>query len=181
MEIESKEELNNEISWALEHSRDNGKYPNIFSNDYGMDLNIEGYFVEKKKNRKVAIEISSYRGICSEAVHYYAKIKADGVYVCSMKMLNGEKRKVVHGGYLGEEFEKLPKEKKDSYNSIYEIEVVRKVTKEEIENNPDRWNGYREGWMTDAFESKEELIEIANRIVKARFDTEWKVEICEYL
>jgi hypothetical protein len=62
---------------------------------------------------------------------------------------------------------------KDFYDSWYDFEVVRPVTKEEIDKDPDRWHGYEVGWTTNAFETKAEIIKIAKKVAAARFPG-WK-------
>lgn len=61
-------------------------------------------------------------------------------------------------------------------NSTYDIELVRKVTEEEITHYPSRWEGYHVGADTNAFYSPEEVVELAKQIFKARFKGDWYLE-----
>ena len=173
-------EVNSELKFALESSQDKGQYPNVFSADLGSDFRLETkpeYFPVIKKPREVVIEITSFRGACAWAEHYYAEIHADGIDICSKEIKNGKEYTVTHGGYVCEEYSRLPKEKKGIWDSYYSIEVTRPVTQEMINANPQRWDGYEAGFWTNAFDTKESVIEVAKRIVAARFTKDWVVKI----
>ena len=169
--------MDTELEWALAHSWNHGSYPDVFTENTGMDFSIPGrpeYFVEKCPNRKIKIEITSFRFICGGAMHYYASIKADGVHICRKDEAG---RTVWCMGFLGEEHKKMTREQKDAASFIWNIDVEREVTREEIEKDPERWRGYHVGSLTNAFLSREEAIETAKRIIKARFQGDWKIEI----
>lgn len=158
------------LKYALEHSQDEGSYPDVFPKDYGMDFHLDenpNWFpMEKHTPRNIILEISSFRGICADAVHYYGTIMADGINICS----KGESGHIVsHSGYLGEEFKNLPKEKQDSYHGQYKIHVARILTEEEYNNDPNRWEFYYPGCKVTAFDSVSEIEKIAKVIVSARF------------
>ena len=169
--------MDTELEWALEHSWDHGKYPDVFTENTGMDFSIPGrpeYFVEKCRDRKIKINITSFRGICCGAMHYYASIEADGVQICRQEQGG---RYVWCMGYLGEEHKKMPHEQKDVATPIWKIDVERDVPPEEMVKDPERWIGYHVGSHTPAFLNKEEAIETATRIIKARFQGDWKIVI----
>lgn len=63
----------------------------------------------------------------------------------------------------------MPHEQRDVASPIWKIDVERDVTQEEMEKDPQRWDGYEIGSHTTAFYTKEEAIETAKRIIKARF------------
>lgn len=173
-------EKNSELKFALESSQDKGQYPDIFNADLGSDFRLETkpeYFPLIDTPRKVVIEITSFMGACAWAEHYYAEIRADGVSICSKEIRNRKVQIVRHGGYVCEEYAKLPKEKKDIWDSCYSIEVTRPVTQEMINANPSRWENYEVGYWTNAFDTKESVIEVAKRIVAARFTKDWVVKI----
>ena len=173
------ENTNIELEWAKEHSSDQGKYPDVFSNETGFDLVIPGhseFYIKKRNERLIKIRISSFIGICAEAVHYYANIEADGVYICKIDE-NGKERCI--GGNICKEYDNLPNEVKDTASWFYKIEVVKILTQEMIDNDPERWRGYRPGWKVNAFNSPEEAIETAKRVAKARFDGDWTIQVDE--
>lgn len=59
----------------------------------------------------------------------------------------------------------------------WNIDVEREFTFEDFEKDPGRWRGYHVGSLTNAFLSREEAIESAIRIIKARFPGDWKLGI----
>lgn len=165
---------------AVDRSYDRGRYPDFFPIDLGDDFKLESrpeLFVKIPQPREVRIEITSYRGISWNAVHYYAAIKADGIRRCYYEDFGGEKRLTSTAGYICEEFSRLPKEKQDIWGGDYHIEVARPVTQADIDNDPRRWEGYAPDDNTNAFNSAEEAEEAARAIVSARFAEEWKVII----
>ena len=167
--MEKTENISKELKYALDHSRDEGCYPDVFPSDYGSDFHLDehpNYFPIIHNPRNITLEISSYRGICADAVHYYGVLKADGISICS-KSDSGVLTS--HGGYLGEEFKNLPKIKQDSYDRYYKINVVHILTEEEINADPQRWENYWPGFKSNAFESVGEIEKIAKKIVAARF------------
>ena len=177
-------EENNELQWALDHSLNTDCYPDVFDKNIGMDFHLNDHpncypqiaSYSYNEERTVHIEITSYRGMCFDAIHYYATIKADGVKLCEDIEENGKKSTIIHGGYLGEEYNNLPREKRGIWTSRYEIEGEITLTQEEIYKDPKRWEYYDVGDKTNAFESKSELIETAKKVAKIRFP-EWNVEI----
>lgn len=50
-------------------------------------------------------------------------------------------------------------------------------TREEIEKDKSRWNGYEVGDYTNAFHSPEDIIALAKEICKVRFLGNWKLKI----
>lgn len=181
-----------DLEFALEHSRiyGCGKYPDVMPLDFGMDLHLEtkpelypeiNYAYDFRhpdvKERTVKLVITTFRGMCWEAVHYYGKLRADGINIIEEHKENdGKVHRYVVGGHICEEFSKLPN--KDFYDSWYDFEILRPVTQEDIDKDPDRWHGYEVGWTTNAFESKEEIIKIAKKVVAARFPG-WKFKIVD--
>jgi hypothetical protein len=173
-----------DLQWALDHSHTYGLdiYPDVFDANIGMDFHLDEHpdwypkIAGWRDKRTVVIEITSFRGMCWNAIHYYAKLKADGVNICSDEIgSDGEIKSVSHAGYLGEEYKSLPKEKQSIWNSRYEIEIVRPVTQEEIDSDPDRWYGYDAGWPTNGFENKSELIKTAKKVAELRFPEGWDI------
>jgi len=160
---------------------DRGDLPEFFDINIGKDFHLETrpeYFCEIKQPRTIRIEITSYRGVACGAMHYYARLIADGIYIYSYEKGSGGKvSKVSHGGYVCEEFSKLPRDKKAIWSLCYEIEVMRILTQEEIDADPVRWEYYDAGYPTNAFYTKEEAIARAKEIIKARFDVDWVVKI----
>lgn len=148
------------VNDAVNMSIDNGDYPKIIPVDYGNDLVLKSHpeiKVKIRNPRTVKINITTF-GV----THYYADIIADGV--CFIE--ENEKGSTMHLGYICNELSEIRKKNRGKYDSKYRIEVLRLVTKEEIENYPVRWQGYNEGDTTNAL-----------KIVKARFGKGWVLEL----
>lgn len=155
------------IKEAVDLSIDRGDYPDVIPVDYGNDLTLKtepGIIVRIMNPRKVKISISTFG-----YTHYYADITADGVSLIE----ETERGEVRHCGYICEEFSKISKKNRGKYDSQYRIEVLRHVTKEEIEQYPVRWRGYEPGDTTNAFYTEKEAFEQAAKIAKARFGKGW--------
>ena len=157
-----------ELRFAIECSREEEPYPDVFTEDYGLDLHFEDepeWFAKKKDPCEIELHITSYRGISCGAVHFYGKIHIHHLDVVTIE--NG--KEVYHGGYYGKHRDSLSKEMKAAYDSDYTIEVVRVVTEQMIEEDEDRWKEYIPGLTTtDAFDTVSEVEKTAKRIIKAR-------------
>lgn len=167
------------VEFALNHSLDQGNFPDVFDENIGMDFHLESqpqYYPRKDEVRDLIITVTSFRGMCAEAIHYYATIHADGIKI-SYDAIDekGNKYPVSVYGYLGEEFKNLPYDKQCIYSNCYDIEVTRPVTQEDIDKDPSRWELYDVGSKTPAFEDPEEAIKIAKKVAKARFPKGWKI------
>lgn len=116
----------------------------------------------KDKKRLMNIEISSFCGLCSGAIHYYAKLYIEVSNVCGNSSVSG---------YLGGI--EIPNE----YQTI-KGKFVRPLTQKEIDKQPDRWDyGYQVGDLVNAFESLEEIEDLIKKLKKKFSSKEWKVEI----
>lgn len=171
------EEKSNE--WIKNHCRDYGDYPMVIGTEIPKDFNIPNhpeYFLKDAWKKEVLIEITSYRGISIGAAHYYATIKVNQPDICS-KGDNGNT--LVHGGYICDEWSKIPKNITDNIGGMWTVEALRQVTEEEIKKDPQRWEGYRPDEYVSSFETKENAIKIAKKIAKLRFPNR-KIEIKDY-
>lgn len=73
------------IKEAVEHCYDRRDYPEVICDDAGLDISIPGFitkgpWVRDNSPRVITLEISTYRGVSWDAIHYYGNISADGVY-----------------------------------------------------------------------------------------------------
>lgn len=173
------------LEYALEHSMDQNDYPDVFPEDFGMDFHLEDHpeYYPKKSGcyqegdkRKLVIELSTYKGLCWNAMHYYAYIKAGGIDICRDEI---DEKGVKHVWYvgLGNKLQNLPRAKQAEYSSRYNIEVSHVLTQEDLDKYPERWEDYDVGDKTYAFETKEEALQTAIKVAKARFPKGWKIEI----
>lgn len=96
-------------------------------------------YQKKSKTRCVKLEISSFRGISCGAIHYYGKLIADGV---DFRLLDNPK--ITTSNWEAEK-------KSPLYQWTYQFDLRRPVTKEEIDQDPDRWYCYNPGDFTTSF------------------------------
>lgn len=160
----------------IENCNDFGPYPEVFNMDAlpCMDVKIPDrpdLKVVAPCNYDVLIILSSFRGICPGAVHYYATIEAQQPY-----FTDGE---CMIGGYISEGWSAMPREITGMIGGVYKIEVTHKLTQDDIDNDPERWEGYVAGDDTNCFENLEQLLALAVGIVKLRFPG-WQVKIEDY-
>ena len=99
----------------LDCCQDRGELPEFFDIEIGKDFRLEtkpDYHAEIREPRKVKIVVSTFRGVSAGAIHYYATIEADGIRIYYLENNRyGKVGRVYCGGYLGEEYKKLPREK----------------------------------------------------------------------
>lgn len=164
------------IKDAVNLSLDSGNFPDVIPVDYGLDLVLTTkpeYKVNIRQPRKRHIDVSTFRGISVGAIHYYAQINADGIIIT--KERDGET--ITYGGYICEEFSQICRKQRGKYDKIYKIEVMRKLTQKEIDDDPIRWEHYKPGDNTNAFYTKKEALEQAVEIAKLRFGKGWILEL----
>ena len=68
----------------LECCQDRHDYPAFFEIGIGKDFRLETMpevLAEIREPREVTIELSTFRGVSIGAIHYYAKIRADGIHL----------------------------------------------------------------------------------------------------
>lgn len=182
--------MDKNLEFALEHSRNYGPghFPEVFPLDFGMDFHLEtkpelypeiNYSYNRKnpenKERTVKLEISTFRGVCWEAMHWYGKLRADGINIIEEHIdTDGKTHKMSVGGYICDEYKNM--KNKEHYDSYYDFEITRPITKEDVEKYPDRFEADFIGYATNAFYSIDEIIKIAKKVAAARFP-DWKFVI----
>lgn len=72
------------IKEAIEHCWDRKDYPEVFRDDAGLDISIPGFitrgsWIRNNSPRTVTLDVTTYRGVSWNAVHYYGNIIIDGV------------------------------------------------------------------------------------------------------
>lgn len=151
-------------------------YPGIINSNDGLfevkDLNVLGIpsWGEKSlhKKRTIVLEITTWMGISSDAIHYYGKIVADGVYQATLdnptKPRNLNFQEEVQYPLL---------------NYKYEFDIRRPLPQCEINHHSykGRWDGYDAGDLVKGYEILEELIDDFKEIIKLRFTGDWRVII----
>ena len=156
---------------VLSYCQDEAAFPEVFNIDCGLNIVLPEEKLHSikrwKDKRRVILNITTFQGMCTDAIHYYGKIEVDGVHLvyddnpnCST-MINSSLRPL--GQYT------------------YDIEIVRKVSKQDIETDSERWRGYRIGMETNCFETIEELVRIFRKICEVRFQGDgWEFLVQPY-
>lgn len=162
-----------DIKEANKHCWDKRDYPEIFRDDVGLDILILGFvtrgsWIIRNSPRVITLEISSYRGISWNAIHYYGSLHINGISFSQEDNLNTYTM-------CKETYE--AERKNPLAAGVYYVELVRPITREEIEKDKSRWNGYEVGDYTNAFHSPEDIIALAKEICKVRFLGNWKLKI----
>ncbi len=163
------------IKEAIKYCWDRKDYPEVFKDDAGLDISIPGFittglWIRKNSPRTVTLNITTYRGTSWNAIHYYGSIMVEGIY------FSPEDRPDTYT-MCKETYEA---ENKNPLAAMsYKIELVRPITSEEIEKADSRWDGYKAGDDTNAFNSPEDILALAKEICKARFLGNWKLIIID--
>ena len=161
----------------LKNCRDEPKLPNIIPSTYGIgmtfkDENETEYTTilghSKTGARELIARITSWRGISAGAIHYYGKITC---YDLPLKYINEDGKEEVASisGYFNRH---KPNESKG-----FTIELVRKLTQQEIDEDPERWEYYNPGDITNCFYTEDDVFNLIKEIFKKRFKGHWILEI----
>lgn len=158
------------IEKALSHCRDRDEYPNVFNENYGIGITFQDergteYTTVQREKTRVVVNIMTFGS--SGNYHYYGNIR---VYDPFLKYhQDGEEKISSISGYFNRH---KPKECLG-----INIELVRPVTQKDFDENEERWDGYKIGWETPAFNTEEELMVIVNLVIKERFPNSWDIHI----
>lgn len=158
-----------DLNKAVEHCWDRRDYPEIISDDAGLDISIprfitRGPWKEHNRPRRITLNVTTYIGTSWNAVHYYGNLDIEGISFSQEDSPNT--MTMCSETYDAEEKNPLA-------GGMYHIELVRPVTREEIEEDNSRWWGYEIGSNTNAFHSPEDVIALAKEVCKARFKGNW--------
>lgn len=145
-------------------------YPDIFTDNCGLDIILPndklhavkswGYTKGNSK-RRATLDITTFRGVSFNAIHYYGKINIQGVNM-EVDGKPGHSRMIFD--------DNLP-----LAHYIYYLELTRPLTKEEISEDPERWGDYyHEGDLTNCFETIEDVVALAKEVFRLRFTGDWE-------
>lgn len=132
-----------------------------FKDDEGIEYTSVG-----SEPRSVTLSVHSYKGISWGAVHYYGRLSVGDLGLRHNRYGKEEK------SYIGGAFDRFkPKECLG-----FDIEVLRDLSREEFDSDPDRWGKYYYE-TTNGFMTEEELVEMGIKIFKERFKGKWILDI----
>lgn len=145
-------------------------YPDIFTDNCGLDIVLPedklhavrswGY-TKGNPQRRATLEISTFRGVSFNAIHYYGKISIQGVNM-EVDGESGHSRMVFN--------DNIP-----LAHYIYYLKLTRPLTKQEIDEDSERWGDYyNEGDLTNCFETIEDVVILAKEVFRLRFAGDWE-------
>lgn len=147
------------------------KYGNLFEipfkTDMGLNIKAEGYHSEPKRSWKnskrfATLEISTFKGISFDAIHYYGELNIEGVSMISDENPN----RITMSSSIEKEFPL-------SQNS-YIFTLRRKISEKEIREFEDRYMFYSPGDFVENFNSTEDIINLFKEIKENMFVGEWE-------
>jgi hypothetical protein len=150
-------------------------FPDVINSSAGFiivpEINVEGLPVWNpnriNRKRRVVLNIRTFRGISTNAIHFYGELNVEGVIA---RILDSEPV-LMNSRFLNSSEEKL-------YPLLtyrYDFKITRPITQKEIDSGINRWGGYlKVGDLIEAFNSVQELISDAKEIMKLRFTGDWE-------
>lgn len=169
-----------EILNRSESDRYGYNYPDVFTDDCGLDIRWDPRKLYATPSwghtpnnaiRRATVKISSFRGVSMGAIHYYATINVQGVWMVyedepNMSTMDMECEK------------QFPLSA-----SLYCLRLTRPITEEEIALDNElgdylsRFKYQKAGDLTQCWESQEEILEFAKEVFRLRFKGEWEFYI----
>lgn len=149
-------------------------FPDIIDASAGLyeipELNVVGIprwnRHNPKRKRNAVLEITTFRGISSNASHFYGRIVVDGVYQATLSDIN-----------VPRNLTNTQENEHPLLTCQYVFNIKRPITKKEIVDNSDRWYAYSEGDLTECYDSSDALINDVKEIFKLRFTGEWNFSV----
>lgn len=145
---------------------DLGSIPYEIPDTFGEGIVGKEYYTAKaERPREVKLEITSFRGVAWDAVHFYGTLKV------SHAPIRKEGVKGCFGGYLGEDT--------PLFKDIdVVIELWRYVTEKERREDPRRYE--EDMKVTNGWLKKAPLLNFAKEVFKERFTGDWELTIKDY-
>lgn len=154
-------------------------YPDIFTDDCGLDSIIPGEALHavptwgrraSNMTRRVTLKVSTFRGISSNAIHFYGSLNIQGVYM----EVDGEPG---HGRMSNAWEREFPLS-----DDSYVLKLVRPVMQEDKDADKEarceadiRFDWQDIGDLTDRFNTVSDLIDFAKTVFQARFKGAWEL------
>lgn len=145
---------------------DLGSIPYEIPDTFGEGIVGKEYYTAKaERPREVKLEITSFRGVAWDAVHFYGTLKV------SHAPIRKEGVEGCFSGYLGEDT--------PLFKDIdVVIELWRYVTEKERREDPRRYEEYMK--VTNGWLKKAPLLNFAKEVFKERFTGDWELTIKDY-
>lgn len=152
--------------------RERDDYPFIIADYYGSGVVGKKHMTTVSSNspRVLTLKISTFIGSDEEAIHYYGMLCSDGAEIRVIGTDVSATYFSIANGETEEDAEKL----KTAERGI-KMELLRYITDEERELMPGRFMDFEK--TTNAWNSKEELIEFAKEVFNTRFVGKWHFEV----
>lgn len=160
---------------------EDGDFPPVLSDNFGLDLpdptpalHVIPSWGHSKNNmiRTATLNISTYRGVCSDAIHFYGKIKIQGV-ILEYKDTPGRSTMSSKFGHL--------------YQYTYDWVLQRRVTQEDLDRDKKarykadiRFEWAHVGDKTQRFDSYEDVLNFGIEVFKQRFTGNWQFFLSDY-
>lgn len=154
---------------------ENGPFPDLISDDFGLnlpnpseDLRVIPSWGHSKRNmvRTATLEISTFRGISSNAIHFYGHIEIQGV-ILEYKNSPGKSTLTSEFGHL--------------YSYTYKWCLQRRVTQEDLDRDKEalfpadvRFEWAKVGDKTGRFDSYDDVLAFGKEVFKQRFTGNWR-------
>lgn len=156
---------------------DRHDFPNVFTDDCGLDckwsdppLHAVPSWGHRPGNmrRRATVEITTFRGISWDAIHYYGTI-----YVQGVNMEYDNKPDCFTMSSVWEDIIPLSKYR-------YSLTLTRPISQEEIDadeasvDNVKRFSFQQVGDLTTCWKSVEDIVEFAKEVFRLRFQGDWE-------
>lgn len=115
---------------------------------------------EHNKPRELRLEISTFKGVSMDAVHYYGSLVSNSTQFYE----NGG-----GGNLISSAFPKASQGVK--------VNVTSPLTQDEFNRDPLRWETWKVGNYMNAYTTEDELKDVARKIFNQHFDEGWKLKI----
>ena len=142
------------------------KFPDVIDFDELEKIKPPRGYRIKVYSRDLKIEISSFRGICPGAVHYYCKIRFNGPDLV---------RKSDNSTGFGAGWPK-----KGRIFGLQSMDVNRPLMEEDLADKSVDWEFYKVGDMTHRWYDIPNAIACARKIIELRFRNYGEIEVEDY-
>lgn len=131
-----------DLNKAVEHCWDRRDYPEIISDDAGLDISIprfitRGPWREHNRPRRITLNVTTYIGTSWNAVHYYGNLDIEGISFSNEGKKERRRKRRAYGsqGWGGEiYFKRFGEIMIDCVNKRKARQLIKKQIREELRN-----------------------------------------------